>query len=190
MGLDVMPALQQGYESTTEPILCYLHDDFKILEDNWDARVLKEFNDQSVGMVVTCGARGHGVRHLYETPYHLPNLARQNFMSNMVDAEVHGERFTGERDVVVGDGMALFVRRTILDKVGGWPVDKPVGYWLYAEWLTCETRRQGFRIRLVGIKCQHLGGKSSGFISPSISYEEAHRWLFENNRDVLPAWVE
>jgi hypothetical protein len=190
MDQDVIPAMQFCYEQTKEPILAYMHDDFRILEDNWDRRILKEFEDEFVGMVVVAGARGHGVRHLYDTPYRLPNLARQNFMSNLVDAEVHGERFSGERDVVVGDGMALFVRRTVLDRWGGWPVHEPYGYWLYSEALCCETRRQGLRIRLVGIKCQHLGGKSSGHIATSPTYEEAHRWLFEKNRDVLPAWVE
>jgi len=88
------------------------------------------------------------------------------------------------------DGFALFVRRSILDKVGGWPVNEKYGYWLYSEWLCCETRRQGYRIRLVGVDCEHLGGKSSGHIATSPSYEEAHHYLWENNRDMLPYRVK
>lgn len=183
---DVLPAFQHGYKNTGGPILAYLHDDLMVNEPDWDERVVREFEDPSVGMVGFAGSIGHGTPNLYSSPYHLPNLARQNFLSNMRDAENHGGRFTGERDVAVLDGMAIFVRRSILDKVGGWPVDKPVGYWLYSEWLCCEARRQGFRIRLVGVAVDHLGGKSSGFINPSISYEEAHKYLWETNRDVLP----
>jgi hypothetical protein len=117
---NVIDAFQQCYLRTQEPVLAYIHDDVMIYEKGWDDRVLREFTDPTVGLVGFGGALGHGQPNLYRVPYHLPNLARQNFMSNLRHAEVHGERFTGERDVAVLDGFALFVRREILDKVGGW----------------------------------------------------------------------
>lgn len=183
---DVLTAYQLCYKQSTEPILAFIHDDVVIYERSWDCRVLDEFDDPSVGVVGFGGALGHATPDLYDSPYRIPNLARQHFISNMRSAETHGHRFTGERDVAILDGMALFVRRSILDKVGGWPIDKPVGYWLYAEWLCCEARRQGFRIRVVGVDFEHLGGKSSGYIPSSPTYEEAHRYLYDANRDVLP----
>lgn len=185
-GMDVVEAYQSGYEHSTSPIIAMIHDDVEIYEGGWDIRVLKQFSDPSVGLVGFGGALGHGTPDLYSVPYRLPNLARQHFMSNMRSADKHGSRFTGERDVAVLDGFALFVRRSILEKAGGWPVDKPYGYWLYSEWLCCESRRQGYRIRLVGVDCDHLGGKSSGHIATSPTYEEAHRYLFDHNADVLP----
>ena len=130
-----------------------------IYEKDWDLRVLREFNDPTVGMVGFAGALGHGHPDLYKVPYHLPNLARQNFMSNMRSAETHGARFTSERDVAVLDGCALFVRRSILKKWGGWPKNRIIDYFLYSEWLGCEVRRQGYRIRLVGVDFEHLGRK-------------------------------
>jgi GT2 family glycosyltransferase len=187
---DVMQAYQIAYETTVEPVIGMIHDDVEIYEKGWDESVLREFDDPGVGLVGFGGALGHGAPHLYTAPYHLPNLARQSFMSNMRSAEKHGARFTRECDVAVLDGFALFVRRTILDTAGGWPVDKPYGYWLYSEWLCCETRRQGYRIRLVGVDVEHLGGKSSGFIATSPTYEEAHRYLWENNWDMLPYRVK
>lgn len=183
---DVVPAFQDAFLSTKEPILAYIHDDVVIYERGWDERVLRQFDDPSVGLVGFGGALGHGTPNLYTSPYHLPNLARQSFMSNMRSAEKHGARFAGERDVAVLDGFALFVRRPILEKVDGWPVDKPYGYFMYSEWLCCEVRRQGYRIRLVGVDCEHLGGKSSGYISPNENYQEAHAYFYENNRDVMP----
>lgn len=188
--MDVLPAYQTGYENTNEEIIGLVHDDVEIHEGGWDVRVLREFNDPTVGVVCFGGGRGHGTPDLYTVPYHLPNLARQSFLSNMRDAERHGSRFTGECDVAIGDGFALFVRRAVLDKVGGWPVNEKYGYWLYSEWLCCETRRQGYRIRLVGVDCDHLGGRSSGHIAASPTYEEAHRYLWENNKDVLPFRVK
>jgi len=184
--MDVVPAYQHAYKVTQSPILCYAHDDLMVYEFGWDMRILKEFKHPNVGMVGFTGALGHGTPDLYANGYHLPNLARQTFLSNMRDAEKHGYRFAGERDVAVCDGMAIFVRREILDRWGGWPVNKPYGYWLYSEALSCEVRRQGYRIRMVGIDCLHLGGKSSQFIAKSPTYEEAHYYLWNNNRDVLP----
>ncbi len=183
---DVLNSFQQCYLHSNEPILAYIHDDVMIYEKGWDERVLRQFSDPRVGVVGFGGALGHGLPQLYEVPYELRHLARQNFLSNMRTAEVHGGRFTGERDVAILDGFALFVRRPILDKVGGWPLSKPVGYFMYSEWLCCEARRQGYTIRLVGVDCDHLGGKSSGYIPPTDNYEEAHRYFYENNRDVMP----
>lgn len=188
--MDVLEAYQDIYQTTREPILGLPHDDVMCYEEGWWERVLREFADPGVGVVGFAGGVGHGTADLYVSPYHLPNLARQTFLSNMRDAERHGGRFAGERDVAILDGLALFVRRPIVDKWGGWPVDKPYGYWLYSEALCCEARRQGYRIRLVGVDCLHLGGKSSGHIAASPTYEEAHRYLWENNRDMLPYRVK
>ncbi len=189
-GKDVVPAYQEGYRGTNEGILGHVHDDLVIYEQGWDTRILKEFEDATVGMVGFTGALGHGTPNLYTNGYYLPNLARQNFMSNLRDAEKHGQRFSGERDVAVCDGLGIFVRRIILDQVGGWKKAYPYAYWLYAEFLACEVRRQGYRIRMVGIECEHLGGKSSEFIAASPTYDEAHLFLFENNKDVLPFRVD
>ena len=185
-GMNVVPAYQQCFERTDEPILAMIHDDVVICEDGWDKRVLKEFDDPTVGMVGFAGAKGHGRPEMYTVPFNISNIVRMGFMSNMRTAESHGFRFAGEWDVAVLDGLAMFVRRSILEKVGGWPVDKPYGFWLYAEWLSCETRRQGNRIRLVGVDCDHLGGKTSGSANVTDNFEDAHRYLYENNRDVLP----
>jgi GT2 family glycosyltransferase len=178
----------QIYYSTTEPIIAYIHDDLVIHERDWDLRVLKEFEDPSVGLVGFAGALGHGNPKMYEEEFKIPNLVRRHFRSNLRDAERHGGRCSGAIDVSVLDGMALFVRRSVLDTWGGWPVDKPVGYFMYSENLCCEVRRQGLRIRLVGVDCEHLGGKSSGTPLPH-TYDEEHLYFYEHNRDVMPAWV-
>ena len=188
--MNIVEAYQKAYEESTESIIGMVHDDCMIYEKDWDLRVLREFNDPTVGMVGFAGALGHGHPDLYKVPYHLPNLARQTFMSNLRTAEVHGARFTGERDVAILDGMALFVRRSILKKWGGWPKNRIIDYFLYSEWLCTEARRQGYRIRLVGVDCEHLGGKTAGMVPMQDNYEEAHRFFYDSNKDVLPYRVE
>ena len=75
-----------------------------------------------------------------------------------------------------------------MDRWGGWPVNEKIGYFMYSENLCCEVRRQVLRIRMVGVDCEHLGGKSSGTPLPH-SYEDEHLYFYEHNRDVMPAWV-
>lgn len=179
----------QDYQYT-DPILMFAHDDLKIYEKGWDLRVLKEFDDPTVGLVGFAGAMGHGKPQLYNEPFRISNLVRMDFLSNLRNAEDHGYRFAGETTVAVLDGLALFIRRTVLDKWGGWPVNTPLGYWMYAEALCCETRRQGYKIRLVGVDCEHLGGKTASMVQVKDDYEKAHIYFAEHNRDVMPYYVE
>ena len=188
-GKSILEAFQEIYEHTTESIIALCHDDLMIYEKNWDKRVLDQFDDPKIGLAGFAGGLGHGLPQMYTEPFRIPNLIRREFMSNMKDAEKHGARFTGERDVAVLDGLALFVRRSVLDKWGGWPVGEKISCFMYSEGLCCEVRRQGLRIRLVGVDCLHLGGKSSGTPLP-YSYEDEHRHFWDTNRDVMPYYVK
>jgi GT2 family glycosyltransferase len=189
LDMNVLEAYQYIFERTTEPILALIHDDCKILEQDWDLRVLKQFEDPQVGLVGFGGALRLGHPEIYKIPYELPQLARYDFQSNMRNAEAHGRRFSGECDVATIDGFAMFVRRSVLEKAGGWPLGTPCGYFNYDNWLACEVRRQGLRTRLVGVECDHLGGKTASMVHVTDSHAEAHVWLYETCRDVLPMGV-
>lgn len=173
-------------------ILAYLHDDTIINDPGWVAKVLREFEDPTVGLVGFGGATRHGDPFMYKKPYEYQQLARAGFASNMRDAENHGERFTGAKDVAVLDGFALIVRRAVLEESGGWPMDTPIGYICYDYWLCCMARRLGYRIRLVGVACDHLGGQT--FVKLGIGqdpkhwkqYLDSHRYIYDEFKDVLP----
>jgi hypothetical protein len=169
------------------PVTGYLHDDIICLEEDWDLRVIREFKDPRVGVVGIAGATGHGNPNMRKEPFKISNMVRQNFMSNMANAEENGSRFTGQRDAAVVDGMAIFIRRQVLDKAGGWPQDGTVGYYLYAEWACLMARRLGYTTRLVGVGCNHLSGRSTG-LNPgaTFDFEGEHRWIFDNFEDVMP----
>ena len=105
-----------------------------------------------------------------------------------------GDIIFGMKDVelvvAVLDGFALVVHRSLLDLVGSWPVGTPVGYSLYDYWLCCVAHRFGYRVRLVGIRCHHLGGLTAVGMGVAKGSGEAHvaahRWLYDNFADVLP----
>jgi len=198
--LGLVRSYQKGYEDTTELIIAYFHDDVEIREPDWDRRVLREFEDPTVGIVGFGGAVRLGSHDLYKRPYDFRQLARFGYRSNAVDAEIHGARFEGECDVAVLDGYAIIVRRELLAKAGGWPVGG-LQYHMYDAWLACAAARLGYRTRLVGVKCQHYGGGTSvqgdyeKWLRETQSktdadvHREAHEWLYDHGRDCLPLEV-
>jgi len=191
-GDSLMESYQKATEASRCDILAFVHDDLVCLDPLWYERVLQEFSDPRVGLVGFAGALGQGSDDLYTAPYKLSNLGRIGFRSNLREAEKHGARFEGSCDVSVLDGLALFVRRDILIGARGWPLDTPIGYIGYDYWLCCITRLFGYRIRLVGVAVDHLGGKSTG-LNPKLgdaNFEAAHRYIYENFRKVLPARVK
>lgn len=191
----MLPAYQHGLIDATQRdynILAFFHDDLIIHDPAWAARILAEFEDPAVGLVGFGGALGHGSPALYREPYDYHQFGRSGFLSNMRDAEAHGKRFTGSCDVAVLDGFALIVRREVLEQAGGWPLDTPIGYVCYDYWLSCMTRRLGYRIRLCGVACDHLGGQT--FVKLGLGqdpkhwqqYLASHRYIYDTFADVLP----
>lgn len=193
----MLPAYQQGYLKTEGyDVLAYLHDDTLTHDPQWQARVLRQFEDPNVAVVGFGGAAGHGNREIYKAPYDYRQLARHDFMSNMRDAENHGRRFTGDRDVATLDGFALIIRRSFLTLIGGWPIGTPINYIAYDYYITLMARRHRFKVRLCGLDCTHYGGRT--FVARKVGEQEdhwakylaAHEFCYREFRDVLPFHVE
>jgi len=219
--LGVTGSLQWLYEHTTASVIAFLHSDLEIFESGWDERVLREFDDPAVGVVGFGGALQLGEDDIYKTRYQLTQLRRIDYRSNTRDAETHGERFTGSCDVATLDGFALAVRRELLDhwshceskyhpigqmgdsfiyrKAGyitGWPVER-YPFHNYDNALCIKAHQLGYRVRLIGIDCQHHGGATStspegqahwqalGTTDAEI-HEQSHRYLYEDGRGILP----
>lgn len=194
--LGVVGSYQKIYKESDEDLLAYFHDDVVVYERGWDQRVLQAFEDEQVGVVGFGGALWHGTDGLYKVPYRLQQLARFHYYSNTRDAETHGERFTGERDVAVLDGFVLIVRRRLLDRCGGWP-DVAGGFHCYDYAICALAHRYGYRVRLVGVDCHHLGGRTSTTeeyqewakgrgVSDAEAHEKSHRWFYDEFKDVMP----
>lgn len=188
--LGIVRSYHEIYENTNADIICYAHDDVMMREDGWNRRVINEFKTPSVAIVGFGGALAHGSPDLYKTPYRLQNLQRYGYASNVDDAEVHGERFAGSRDAAVLDGFTLCVRRSFLDRIGGWSF--VVGHldFIGYDYAICAlARRYGYTIRLAGIRCHHFGGRTSTNMSPEgkqQDYDRSHRWFYDEFRDVMP----
>jgi hypothetical protein len=211
--LGVTGSMQWCYEHTTAPIIAFLHSDLEIFEQGWDRRVLREFDDPSVGVVGFGGALQLGEDSIYKIPYELHQLRRIGYMSNTNDAETHGQRFEGACDVATLDGFAMIVRRKLLDRwmhmqkysgsliAHGWPV-KSLPFHNYDNALCIEAAKQRYRVRLVGIRCHHHGGQTTVTTAydewsrrvlgkpDSEVHAESHRVLYEMGRGILPIKVK
>ncbi len=188
----ILPAYQEAFEELQGyDTIAFFHDDLVCHEPQWLQRVEAEFRDPQVALVGFAGAPGHGHPRMYDQPYHHSSMGRVGFRSNFLNAEQHGARDRGACDVTVLDGVALIVRRRVLEEAGGWPLGTPISYFMYAEWLCCTVRRLGYRIRYVGVSCEHLGGRSTG-LNPDLNpdFEGEHRYLYSEFRDVLPGEVK
>lgn len=191
-----LPALQRSYELASEAdIIGFLHTDVAIHEDEWEQRVLACFEDEDVVVVGFGGALAHGHPDIYKVPYELVQLARYDYLSNQTDAERHGGRETGVREVAVLDSFAVFVRRSFLDDLGGWPVTRYAPSHCMDYWISMKAHERGKRVLLVGVSCTHPGGGKGNaanavYASLGTTDEEAHalnhRTFYEEARGVLP----
>lgn len=207
--LGVTGSLQWCYEHTAAPIIAFLHSDCEIFEQGWDERVLREFDDPSVGVVGFGGALQLGEDDIYKKPYEMHQLRRIGYRSNTNDAETHGERFTGECDVATLDGFALIVRRDLLDtwlhqrapkNEHGWPW-RTMPFHNYDNACCIQARKRGYKVRFVGVRCHHHGGRTTVTTAydewsrrvlgkpDSEVHAESHRVLYEMGRGILPIRV-
>lgn len=187
--------LQYGYEQTHADVIGYLHNDVVIHEPRWDDRVMREFEQPDVAVVSFFGARTLGTEDIYRVPYDYHQLARGRCLSNMTDAEVHGERSAGPCDVAMIDSFSMFVRRDFLTKIGGWRAcTLPNTSHCTDVWICAMTLRMQQRIRFVGVSCTHAGGGKGDVGSKWLDarggdealHRRAHRQIYDEFRDVLP----
>jgi hypothetical protein len=181
-------------------IFAFIHDDVEMMEV-WSTRVYEQFEDPTVGVVGFGGAKLHGDPDIYKKPYKLVQLGRGDYYSNVSDAEVHGTQFAGEMEVAVLDGFSLIVRRELLDKMGGWQPDKWPPHHCYDYRVCLEAHRHGYKVKLVGVRCHHHGGRTATtpryhkwadatkWKSDVNMHKMGHKMLYDEYRDVLPVTV-
>lgn len=196
-------AYQEALNFTTAEILCMVHDDLDVHDEDWLDRISQVFAENPLCVGVGLGgAVGLGTDDLYRKPFNIWNLARQGYCSNQTDWETHGTRETGIKRVVVLEQFCMAVRVGWLRRARfaqleyGWPVSRLTHHGM-DMWLACEAVRDGKQLFMVGAACHHHGGKSStGAVYKNASWLSGgsleqdhrvpHRWLWEEYRDVLP----
>lgn len=157
-------------------IIACLHDDLLIEEDGWDQKVLEHFAQHpACGLLGFGGAKGLGREDIYRSPYDPMQLARQDFVSNMRDAEVHGRRVTEATEVACLDGFSQIGRvaywRGWHNGLGPMSADRrtPLRYLAdqglvhhaYDAALGAFARRWGWQVWMLPVACHHYGGQTA-----------------------------
>jgi len=199
--IGVVPAMQKLYENNAdEDIICYVHDDVTVYDPNWADRVRAEFDDPKVAIVGFGGATGIGTDWIYRERYQIEQLQRINYASNQRDWETHGSYEAGSKDVAVVDGFFMAVRTSLLREIGGFKWF-PYRFHCYDTALCVMAHRKGYKVRMVGVECQHHGGGTSttpeykkwcleNGTTMEREHEEPHRWMYEFFRDELPLRIK
>lgn len=191
----------KAWRETDATVIGYLHSDLYILEHRWDERILAQFNNPDVVVVGVVGAETLAHEDIYKIPYDYRQLARGRVFSNLVDAEAHGATHAGVKKVAVIDSCAVFVRRSFLSRLAGWPVRSyPNSSHCSDLWLCCMAHRYRLSTVMVGITALHRSGgkgargiewleKNFGRDGDKAAHRLAHQLIYDEFRDVLPIGV-
>ncbi len=180
--LGVVPAfakaLSRALETKAE-VIALLHDDLFIHEAGWDAQVLAHFEQQpQCGLAGFGGGKTLGHPQIYQIDYEPHQLARGSFLSNMEEAEHHGNRTQVPRRVACLDGFSQIGRReywkghpgrisqaqpsaaSVTDTVNLFERMAALGiiHHAYDAALGCYAKRLGWDAWVLPVSCHHYGG--------------------------------
>ena len=204
-GAGYLQKVQRIYEKFDHDIIAYFHSDLFIYQQGWNDMVLLEFEDPDVAVAGFFGATGIGHQAIVNgEPYHFTHLGRYDPVSNMLNAEEHGRRLTVPRDVAVLDSLSVIVRRSFLDEVGGWPVDRYPPSHCSDLWISLMARRLGRKVRFIPASIAHKGGGTAGdgtfsypqwiaetkWKSDAECHRISHELIYSEFRDLMPFIVE
>ncbi len=200
--LGTSAAFNRGVEAANGDVVACLQNDLLILQHRWDEEVEAYFKDvipaSGIGIVGFAGGKGIGSPALYQQPYELHQLARNNVYTSLEDWPVHGAHATAPVRVAVLDGIAMIFRKDQWERWGGY--DERYFHHMYDIDLSVTAHYAGNRNYVVPILCKHLNGQSvSGAVYHEATKErggdpgihaESHRLFYEKWRGRLPLSVQ
>ena len=201
--LGVVPAYTLGINKAMElgaDLIACFHDDLEILQQDWDKEVQTLFRlNQDAILAGFGGATGLGTEDIYQTPYNPMHLARQNFYSNLIDAESHGMRSTEFIQCACFDGFSQIGRAKFIHDAYTYLLSLGITHHAYDSAIGALAYRDGGEAWLVPIRCQHYGGmtavgssqyqewaKQQNAKGDQGFWEESHRIVYEELREILP----
>ena len=143
----VLKSMNECWKEAKGDVIAILHNDVFVYEYGWDNRVMQQFQEKpKLGLAGFFGAKGCS-----------NNGGRMMTMSNMLEAEIHGNRSLGQSRVVLFDGLSLIGRRAMFDLVGGF--DEGYAYHhFYDKDISLASHFGGWENWFIGVYCQHKSG--------------------------------
>ena len=146
--LGLIKALNQGWRLARGEFVCFLHNDTEMLEPRWLERLAGALEaDPSVGLAGLYGAK----RIRRDGRY-----AGRTIVHSLAEGPMLREPMT---EVAVVDGVCLFLRRALLETLGGF--DEGYGFFHgYDKDLSFAVRESGRRCVVVNAPFIHHGGRT------------------------------
>ena len=172
-------------------VIAILHNDVYVFEYGWDRRVIKEFaDDPKLGLAGFLGAEGVG-----------HTGGRMHTTSNMLEAEIHGNRVAGVNKAIIFDGLALIGRKAMFDQVGGFDTGYTYHHF-YDRDISLASHFAGWTNKVIGVACHHRSGITANraqyqtwidqkmgtqnFSGDKASYDASERYFIEKWKGKLP----
>ncbi len=189
--IGVVGSMQQCVDYAKGDVIAILHNDLYVFEYGWDKRVLNEFEaDDKLGLLGFLGSRAVGITG-----------GRQFTMSNMIEAEIHGERITDARSCVIFDGMSLIGRKKMFQEVGGFDLGYTYHHF-YDRDISMKSFTSGWNNKTIGVLCHHKSGvtanradyqtwidkkmETSNFTGDKASYDRSEAYFINKWKKFLP----
>ncbi|MGI0130351.1 MAG: glycosyltransferase [Thermoplasmata archaeon] len=160
--------------------IAFLHSDFLMYEHHWDRQVLDQFAlFPDLGLIGCVGSNeidGSGGRGLGTV---------SNFLGahGAHGAEIHGKRAPGLTPAAVIDGCAMIFRTSVLDAIGMRANFPP--HHFYDKLMSCQVLEAGYKVGVLGLRCDHLGMRTVGF--EQAYHDFAHAWAEAHD---LPPYID
>lgn len=201
--LGVVPAFNIGIQKAKDlgaDIIACFHDDLEILQQGWDSTVINFFeSNPNAHLAGFGGATGLGTDDIYKIPYRPHQLARQNFYSNMNDAEVHGKRSIEFIQCACFDGFSQIGRTKFISNAYSYLNNLGIVHHAYDSAIGALAYRDDLEAWLIPIRCIHYGGVtavgSQAYQEWALKkikdgdqgfWQESHKILYAELMDVLP----
>lgn len=147
--LGVVKSMQFAYEYLKDTdILAFIHNDLYLYTPGWGRQVIDWFTEHpETGLLGFFGAEG----------VH-PSSGRFNVWNNMLEAEIHGNRFReGFKQVAVLDGLSMIASRKMLDVRHGVDTSYDIHHFYDLD-LSLESIDRGFKNYVLPVYCHHQSG--------------------------------
>jgi len=148
-------------EKSDGEILCFVHDDARILSKSWILKIRDFFDEHpEAGVVGLVGSDKMVPNDLYPLLY---ANGEDHYFGKLVQGNVtrQFQPVNGFKEVVAVDGFCFFIRKEVLEKIGGfnektYDWDGPC-FHMYDIDLCFEARKAGYKNYVIaGILAQHL----------------------------------
>ena len=157
-------ALNIGVQHATGDVVAMLHNDVLIKNKEWDSQVINFYDKTlAVGVVGLAGARIMGHPRIYKDPYQIWHLQRFDVYMSLENWKDHErvQHILAPIRVAVLDGLALFIKKSVFDQIGGF--DENYIHHMYDNDLCLRALEVGYKNYVVPIPCEHLNGQTANY---------------------------